>query len=66
MFKAIVIACVIGAPNDCVEFHDYRGPWETKAQCKSRALEISRDVAKIANLIPTKWRCKTLKEGMLT
>lgn len=64
MFKAIVLACVIGAPTDCIEFHSIIYS-ETKQTCKTRALEMSRDIGEIANLMPMKWRCQPLKEGQL-
>ena len=65
MFKAIVLACVIGAPTDCTEFHSIIYS-ETRQICKIRALEMSRQIGEIANLMPMKWRCQRLKEGQLT
>jgi len=65
MFKAIVLACVIGAPTDCLEYHSFIYS-ETKEQCKSRALQMAQDLGEIANLMPKKWRCQKLKEGQLT
>jgi len=64
MFKAIVLACVIGAPTDCIEFHSIIYS-ETKQICKTRALEMSRDIGELVNLMPMKWRCQPLKEGQL-
>jgi hypothetical protein len=64
MFKAIVLACVIGAPTDCIEFHSIIYS-ETKQTCKTRALEMSRDIGELINLMPMKWRCQPLKEGQL-
>ena len=66
MFKAVVLACIIGAPTECFEFHDIRGPYYTERECRSRALEMSRDVGEIANLMPIKWRCDLLRKGMLS
>ena len=66
MFKAVILACVIGSPSDCVEFHDIRGPYYTERECHSRAMEMSRDVGEIANLMPIKWRCDVLRKGMLS
>lgn len=67
MFKAIVLACAIANPELCIEFHDTRGPYETREECKARAMEMSRDVGDdLPYLMPTKWRCQALKEGMLT
>lgn len=65
MFKAIVLACVIGAPNNCYEYHSLIYS-STKENCKIRALEMSRQIGEIANLMPIKWRCQILKEGQLT
>jgi len=66
MFKAVVLACIIGAPTECVEFHDIRGPYSTERECRNRAMEMSRDVGEIANLMPIKWRCDLLRKGMLS
>ena len=66
MFKAVVLACIIGAPTECVEFHDIRGPYYTEKECRNRAMEMSRDVGEIANLMPVKWRCDLLRKGMLS
>jgi len=59
-----VLACVIGAPTDCIEFHSIIYS-ETKQTCKTRALEMSRDIGELVNLMPMKWRCQPLKEGQL-
>ena len=64
MFKAIVLACVIGAPDNCIEFHSIIYS-ETRQTCKTRALEMSRDIGELVNLMPMKWRCQPLKEGQL-
>jgi hypothetical protein len=67
MFKAILLACAIADPTQCIEFHDIRGPYFTHKECKSRALEMGRDVGEMANgLMPISWRCQPLKEGMLS
>ena len=65
MFKAIVLACVIGAPTDCIEFHSIIYS-ETREACRSRAMTMAKDVGEIANLMPKQWRCQPLKEGQLT
>ena len=65
MFKAIVLACVIGAPTDCTEYHSIIYS-ETREACRKRAFQIARDVGSIANLMPVKWRCQPLKKGQLT
>jgi len=65
MFKAIVLACVIGAPTDCTEYHSFIYS-ETREACRSRAMIMAKDIGSIANLMPTKWRCQPLKKGQLT
>jgi len=65
VFKAIVLACVIGAPTECVEFHSYIYS-ETREDCRKRAFEMSRDIGEIANLMPMRWRCQQLAEGQLS
>ena len=64
MFKAIVLACVIGAPTDCTEYHSIIYS-ETREACRSRAMIMAKDIGSIANLMPVKWRCQPLKEGQL-
>lgn len=67
MFKAILLACAIADPTQCIEFHDTRGPYPTEEKCKERAFEMARDVGKMTNtLMPMSWRCKPLKKGMLS
>ena len=65
MFKAIVLACVIGAPDNCIEFHSIIYS-ETREACRSRAMTMAKDVGELVNLMPVKWRCQLLKEGQLT
>ena len=66
MFKAIVLACSIVNPTDCLEFHDIRGPYETQQQCKARAMEMAQQIGERLELMPKAWRCQVLKPGMLT
>jgi hypothetical protein len=67
MFKAIVLACLIADPSQCIEFHDHKGPvWETKEQCRERALDIARQIPDVyPDLIATQWRCAPLPKGRL-
>jgi hypothetical protein len=65
MFKAIVLACVIGAPTDCIEFHSIIYS-ETREACRSRAMTMAKDVGELVNLMPMKWRCQRLAEGQLS
>ena len=68
MFKAIVLACLISDPSQCVEFWDTRGPtWPDRESCKRRCMEMARSVGEIDNgLVATAWRCEPLREGRLT
>jgi|TARA_R110002126_G_C10112013_1_gene467412 hypothetical protein len=66
MFKALVIMCVIGIPNNCITLEDQYGPYETEFECKQRALAISRQVHKHYPMWrPDKWKCKKLPIGRL-
>jgi len=66
MFKAIVLACAISATSDCIEFHDTRGPYQSKEACEERAYEMARDIPEAYDdLMPVKWRCQPLAKGML-
>lgn len=68
MFKAIVLACYIASPTDCIEFHDTRGPvFKSEKDCEARAMEMTRDIGEmLPYLMPTKWRCQALRKGMLS
>jgi hypothetical protein len=67
MFKAIVLACAIANPTDCIEFHDIRGPYASQAKCEERAMEMARDIGEMAHgLMPISWKCKALRKGMLS
>jgi len=67
MFKAIVLACSILDPTQCIEFHDMRGPYPDTKQCEQRAMVMSRDIGEMAHgLMPISWRCKPLRKGMLS
>lgn len=48
MFEVYVLVCIIST-KDCTELIDTRGPYETRAECLYRALEMSSDFGK--NLI---------------
>jgi|TARA_R110000787_G_scaffold81467_1_gene176613 hypothetical protein len=66
MFKALVIICVIGIPDNCKTLEDQYGPYETEYECKQRALEISRKVHKYYPMWkPLKYECKKLSVGRL-
>lgn len=42
MFKALVLLCVIGQPNECVIGEDTTGLKATKAECYARAVEMAK------------------------
>ena len=67
MFKAIVLACAIANPTDCIEFHDTRGPYADINKCEERAMEMGRDIGEMTHgLMPISWKCKPLRKGMLS
>ena len=67
MFKAIVLACYIASPTDCVEFTDTRGPlYKSERECEARAMELVRAIGKLLpDLRATRWRCQPVRKGML-
>ena len=42
MFEVYVLVCIIST-KDCTELVDTRGPYETRAECLYRALEMQGD-----------------------
>tara|TARA_R100001460_G_scaffold4443_2_gene12623 strand:+ start:288 stop:509 length:222 start_codon:yes stop_codon:yes gene_type:complete len=44
-FTAIVVACHIMNPNNCLTFVDNRGPYETAARCETRMQEMIMDLS---------------------
>ena len=63
MFKVIVLACSIAFPDKCWEYHDTRGPYDSREQCTSRAYEMGNDIRMIneGKLEPKKFKCVQLK-----
>lgn len=43
MFTAILLACFISNPNNCVEIVDVRGPYRSETRCEMRLEEMKRD-----------------------
>ena len=43
MFKAIIVACHIANPADCIIITDERGPYSTEEQCQVRIEEMIQD-----------------------
>jgi len=69
VFEALVLACLIGDPTDCLEFRNtrYNPPLNTYARCKARAMEMGSDVNKhLPNYRAISWKCLPVKEGTFT
>jgi hypothetical protein len=62
MFKTIVLACAIASPDMCWEYHDTRGPYQTQAECRTRAYEMGNMIAEVHDgaIMAQKFRCKAL------
>ena len=61
MFTAVVIACVIGQPNNCIQFNDTRGPYDQEEVCKTRSYEMARAVLPTLPPVPFQFllKCET-------
>lgn len=67
MFKAIVLACSLSAPENCIELHDFRGPWKSYEACVERVHEMAQDVGKLpGDLLAKSYKCLPLRKGMLS
>lgn len=67
MYIALVVACLISDPNQCVGLEDQRGPYSTYERCEARALEMSQAVhVWMAGFKPRYWQCKPVKKGQLS
>lgn len=47
MFEAMLIACLMGDPNQCMTVTDTRGPYKTDERCEQRIVEMiisARDI----------------------
>jgi len=44
MFKALVLVCVIGQPNECALFEDTTGLKDTEQECYARGMEMAKAV----------------------
>jgi hypothetical protein len=60
MFTAIVLACVIGMPDNCVKAEDTRGPYKTQEECVLRSYEM---ITAMQMMLPAphtfKYKCTT-------
>ena len=63
MFKTLVLACAIASPNDCWEYTDTRGPYESYEICQQRAYEMGNAIMEIekGTVMPKRFRCEKLK-----
>jgi hypothetical protein len=59
MFKTIVLACALVAPDECWEFRDTRGYHSDYKSCRSRAYEMADDIVRLHgyNLKPMNFKC---------
>lgn len=44
MFKVFVLLCSISNPEECVTFNDTHGLKATEEECRTRAIEMTRDL----------------------
>ena len=67
MFQAIVIACSLAAPDQCMRFENSRFPLETRKACEARAMQMANDIDRlIGDMRAVSWRCYKLKDGSFT
>lgn len=67
MWKAVLLACVIGSETDCLELHDQYGPYKTQEQCVKRIYEMGPLVHKhMPPYVPVSYKCIPLPNGRLT
>lgn len=56
MFKAIVFACVINAPNECMQFDDTWGLKVTRESCEARIEEMVENLGQILPMTGKEYR----------
>lgn len=67
MFQAIVIACSLAVPDQCMRFENSRFPLETRQACEARAMQMANDIDRlIKDMRAVSWRCFKLKDGSFT
>lgn len=67
MFIALVMACLVNDPDYCKILEDQQGPYETRKECKIRAIEMSRDVHRHMPFYkPVQFKCKSVSNSALT
>ncbi len=63
MFTALVLACVMAAPDRCIEAEDTFGPYETKAQCVMRVHEMVAQM-RMTFPVPHTYRYKCVEQSI--
>jgi hypothetical protein len=67
VFEALVLACLIGDPTDCIQLENTRHPLRTYAQCEARAMEMGSAVNKyMTGYKAISWKCTPLQQGKFT
>ena len=61
MFTALVLACVMAAPDRCIEAEDNLGPYETKGQCVMRVHEMVAQM-RMAFPVPHTYQYKCVEQ----
>jgi hypothetical protein len=66
MYQAIIIACMVGAPAECITLETQR--WhETERTCKADALFMAQKVhVYMRGYKASRWDCRHLPKGALT
>jgi hypothetical protein len=64
MFTAIVLACVLNAPDACIEATDTYGPYQTIQECEARLEEMIPNVVSLLPAAPFELSAKCDKKGM--
>ena len=63
MFTALILACVMSAPTQCIEAEDSYGPYETKGQCVMRVHEMVAQM-RMAFPVPHTYRYKCVEQSI--
>jgi hypothetical protein len=67
MFKAIVLICLMQAPEQgvCLEAHDEWGPYATRKECETRIEGMIADIKTVKNgFKPVGKKCEYQGEGV--
>jgi hypothetical protein len=59
MFKALILLCVIGQPNQCAMFEDTTGLKATEKECRARAREMAKSIGPMFPMpVQAHYKCK--------